>query len=410
MSLVDTTMAKPACEKVGELFARVESAVREDSGAYASIAAAGTSAYNFSDNLQIDLIDFLRVMSKSDYDDRICSDKEVRKVIRTVQSCVLFRNKDSAEGINGMAFAFPYQAIGSYGDTSSQLKKLSMKEEREAFDVIFSIMAAQQMKAQKEAEKSEDQNPMNLLDQILTSDYTQQEWYVKGFEDYDTSRALVDIPLKETAEGYEIQAPEKIWDIIMDAQTMLYQNDEGSGNMIYLGRDQVGGEDAEGHPLVSIDGNWVHIGGQVVCYEAEPVKETENGDVYSGKVRARLNDEEDIVLTVEWDPVQEGDEIGEGKITGYEPDSDDILAGILNYRQDQNLKAGDTIQFIFDTYDGEGNLVKSAPAGDKVRVSKQGRLKVEDAPIEASTISIGGVLTDIYQRTMTTELVELQLQ
>ena len=73
------------------------------------------------------------------------------------------------------------------------------------------------------------------------------------------------------------------------------------------------------------------------------------------------------------------------------------------------LKAGDTLQFIFDTYDAEGNLVKSQPEGGKVRVTKQNRLKASDAPLQSCDISFGGVLTDVYQRTMTTEMIEAHI-
>lgn len=421
LSLVDTTLAKPACDKLQDFFGDMETAVREDSGAYASVAAAGTNAYNFQDKMQIDLVDFLRVLDKTDYKEAICSDEELADVRNAVQSCILYRNNNSAEGVNGMAFAFPYQSMSLYADTSKQLKAMSMKKEKSAFDVIFSIMAAQQKKAMEdpdymknamsESAAGNDEVSGMVMDLLGSQDFTKEDWYVKGFEDYDTTEALVDIPLEETPEGYRIQAPEKIWDIIMDVQTMVYRTTgKDGGNMVYMGRDHIGAEDAEGHPLVGMDDTWVHINGQPVCYEAEPVKETEKGDIYSGKVRARLNDEEDIVLNIEWEPAKEGTQPTKGKIIGYDRVSESIFASIMDSRETLNLKAGDTIQFLFDSYDGEGNLLKTATVGDKIRVTKQSRIKVEDAPMAVDNIRIGGVLTDIYQRTMTTEMLDLDLQ
>lgn len=415
LSFVDTAMAAPAYDEFTKMLENVDAAVREDPDAFASVAVAGTNAYNFTDKMQIDLIDFLTILGKTDLENRICSDEEMEDLVHRIQACVLYRNKNAAEGIQGVAFAFPYQNMAYYTDTYEQLKKMSMTQEQSTFDVIFSIMAAQKKNAMKDPDYqsnalNEAMNSGGGLSQLIQAvtpvDYTDQDWYVKGFEDYDTSEALVDIPLKETEEGYRIEVPEKTWNIITDCQTMVYREAGKDGQQVYLGRDHIGSEDAEGHPLIATDGYWVSIGGQTVCYEAEPVRETKEGDVYSGLVRARLNDKEDIILHVEWDPQSDPDVPTEGHVTGYEKEGSDLLSGLLDTKGTLNLKAGDTIQFIFDTYDKEGNLVKSAPSGEKIRVSKQSRLKVEDQPLEGR-LFIGGVLTDMYQRTMTTEMVEL---
>ena len=417
---MDTTLAKPACERLQGLFDRIEKAVREDDDAYSSIAIAGTKAYNFDLNIQVDLVDFLTIMGKSDYDDRICSDEELEDIIRDVRACVLYRNQDSAEGINGIAFAFPYQAASYYTDTSAQLKAMSLKEERDAFNVIFSIIAAQKKKETQDPDyysnliaqsASDEGNPLdNMANEFMSGKLTEEDWYIEGFEDYDTTEALSDIPLKETQEGYEIQAPEKIWDIIADVQTMVYMRGEKKGNRVYLGRTHQLSKDKNGHPTVRMDDSWIHIAGQPVCYEADPVRETKKGKIYSGKVKAKLNDTDEILLKVEWDPVKNGEGPKVGHVIGYEAEPNDIFAAVLNTRESQNLKAGDTIRFLFDSYDKDGKFIKTAAVGKKVHVTKQGRLKVENAPIGSRSISIGGALTDIYQRTMTTELVEPDLK
>ena len=422
LSLVDTTLAKPAYRKLAGLFGDMDDAIRESPDAYASVAAAGTNAYAFEDNLQIDLVDYLSILQKADGDNDISSDEGYEDVIHSVQASVLCRNSDSAEGINGMAFAFPYKSIGVYGDTGRQLKALKLKTERRTFNDIFSIMAVQKKKAMEDesymdnmpgSSEDEDDSLLTMFDELVPTDYTEEDWYVKGFEDYDTRKALVDIPLKETPEGYEIQLPEKTWKIIADSQIMVYRNaDDGKkGQQTYLGRDHIGGTDAAGHPTVDMDDSWVHIGGELVCYEADAPRETKAGTVYSGRVPARLNDEEDILLNIEWDPVkdEESGEAVKGHVTGYQTTESGLLSDFLDTKGTLTLEGGDTIQFIFETYDGEGNLVKRAPAGGKVRVRKQSRLAVEDLPLEAGHITFGGVLTDIYQRTMTTEMVEVDL-
>lgn len=332
-------------------------------------------------------------------------------MINTIRSCVLCRNKNSAEGINGVAFAFPYKEIAAYGDTSDQLKAMSLKTERRVFNDIFSIMAAQQKKAMEEGQSDDEAQPL-LSGLFEETDYTKESWYVKGFEDYEQAEALVDIPLKETKDGYEIQLPKKLWKIIADCKTIAYMDaPDGTGEgMRYLGSDYVGGEDAAGNPMVTMDDNWVHIGGQLVCYEAEQPRETDEGTVFKGKVKARLNGKKDVILSVEWDPVTE-DAAGmpEGHVVGYENASGDLLSSLMDTKGLLKLEAGDQIRFIFDTYDKEGNLLESRPEGKNVRVTNPNRLTVTDAPLESCDITFGGVLTDIYQRTMTTEMIEAHI-
>jgi hypothetical protein len=351
-----------------------------------------------------------------DYEDAISSHADKTELYRALQACVLCRNGNSAKGINGVSLAFPYKAIEHYTDTSRELKAMSETVEKKTFDEIFSIMAIQQKKDHDKKEKKDDDSLLGLVESMLYVDYTQEPWYVKGFEDYDQSKAYVDIPLKETPEGYEIELPDKAWRTIDDCQTMVYEKVEGESDGIvsrYLGSDYVGADDPQGHPMVTMDENWVHIEGAPVCYKAQPVRQTDDGDVYSGKVRAKLNGKEDITLNIEWDPVQEdSDGPTAGHITNYIADSpwDDMFSDSqLDTKSEKSLQAGDTIQFLFDYYDAEGNLVETKAAGKKIRVTKQSRLTVKDEPLEECDISFGGVLTDVYQRILTTELIDTHI-
>ena len=419
LSLVDTTLAKPAYKAFSQFLKNAGEAIREETGAYASIAVAGSNAYNFSDDLQIDLIDYLRVLKEADYENELGSDQDFDNLANKIQAAVVSRSANSVSGVNGIAFAFPYKSIETYGDTSRELKGMSMNTERKVFDVVFSIMAAQNKKAMEDKDyaslmeelASGGTSPLELL--LDYTDYTKEDWYVEGFEDYDTTEALIDIPLKETDDGYQIELPEKTWKIIADCQTMVYQktHDEEFGDGLrYIGKDYIGSNDADGHPLIAMDDSWVHIEGQIVCYEAEPVMETEVGEVYTGKVRARLNDKDDIILNIEGDPMDESSDAPEtGRVTGYELDNSDNPFSFLDTKGELDLEAGDSIQFIFDTYAEDGSLISSEPAGKKIHITKQKRLTVEDTPIENGDIAFGGVLTDVYQRTMTTELVEMHV-
>ncbi len=422
LSFVDTTLAKPAYEELEDFLENADVQIRKDVGAYADMAVAGTNAYNFYDNAQIDLIDYLKVLNKADYEEGFGSDKEMKDLINRIRACVLYRNKDSAKGINGIAFSFPYKQIAYYGMTSNQLKEMSLKTERRVFNDIFSIMAAQRKEAMKQDDYQEkvlaealesDDVISSLFLGLADTDYTEEDWYVKGFEDYNDVEALVDIPLKEADDGYQIELPKKAWKIITDCQTVVWQKTDKEGELRYLGSDHIGGTDADGHPTVAMDDTWIHIGGELVSYEAEPVRSTDEGDIYSGKVPARLNGEEDIMLLIEWDPVKDdsdGTEQVHGHITGYYTIGTDVFSTILNSRGTESLETGDSLQFLFDTYDQEGKKIKTETYGNTVRVIKQGDLSVEDAPMDECDIVFNGALTDIYQRTMTTEQLEMHIE
>ena len=77
----------------------------------------------------------------------------------------------------------------------------------------------------------------------------------------------------------------------------------------------------------------------------------------------------------------------------------------------EQLETGDTIEFIFDFYDEEGNLIKTGPYGSKLHIVTEDQLTVRDEEFESGTIfSYFGVLTDIYQRDLMTEEIREQVQ
>jgi hypothetical protein len=241
----------------------------------------------------------------------------------------------------------------------------------------------------------------------LTEDYSDEEWYIKGFEDYDTAKVFVDIPVKEVEGGYLPELPEKTWDTILDCKIATYLvTDEG---LMYIGQEHFSEDDGE-HPIVSMDGIWARLNGHVVCYEADEPQLTEDGVIYRGKIKARLNGRENITLHVEWDPVKdESKEESTGWVTGYSRDDEKV--SFFMKKGLEQLETGDTIEFIFDFYDEEGNLIKTDTYGDKLRVITEDQLTVKDEEFESGTIfSYFGILTDIYQRDLMTEEIREQVQ
>ena len=400
LSLVDLTLVKPAYKQLKGLYKKATEEIADNHAVYANMSAARSGSYQFADEEQVDMVSYLTNLKKADYKQQVMSDDKLDRIARTAKVCVVYRNSDSADGINGLAIDFPFKDLSMYSYEYEELKAVNYKTERDFFDKFCSIMAAQRMKA-----NDEDDSFFGIL---FSEDYTGEKWYIEGFEDYDTAGVFVDIPVKSTADGYLPQLPEKTWDTILDCRIAAYlETEEG---LMYIGQEHFSDTDEEGHPLVSMDGIWVRINGNIVCYEAEEPLVTEEGSSYRGTVRAKLNGTDNITLHLEWDPVTEDseDEVA-GRVIGYS--RDDEKTSFFMRKGLEQFETGDTIEFVFDFYDEEGNLINTHTYGNKLHVITDEGLTVKDEMFEpGSVFSYFGVLTDVYQRELMTEVIREQVQ
>ena len=175
--------------------------------------------------------------------------------------------------------------------------------------------------------------------------------------------------------------------------------------LMYLGREYIDAGESGGHPLVGLDDRWTHVNGHLACYETEEPLETDEGVIYKGKIKARLNDTDDITIHVEWDPVKDdSEEEVEGHVTGYSVDDDKEL--FFMRKGLEQFNTGDKIEFMFDIYDEEGKLTDTVSYGKTLTVVSDERLTVKDEPLEDGTVlEYYGVLTDVYQRELMTEAI-----
>ncbi|MDO5455697.1 MAG: clostripain-related cysteine peptidase, partial [Eubacteriales bacterium] len=392
LSLLDLTYVKDAHEKLDSLFAREKEAILSDPENFANISIAASGAYTFEGKTQVDLLDYLERLDGLDYEDKIVTEEEMKEVTDAVKACVVVRNANSASGINGVSFCFPVKTIGSYDNAHTQMDDLDLKAEMSMCDDFFSIIAYQQASSQEDT-------LLSLFEE--KEDFTTHDWYVKGFEDYDTADVFVDIPLKDTGAGYRVELPERAWKSVVDIQTIVYMmTDQGR---MYLGSDHIGALDEEGNPLIAMDNTWPHVEGTLISYNADMARETEDGTVFSGMTRALLNGKYEIRIFMETDPVKEDSgEASSAHIIGYELENNPLAffqKGMLTF------EAGDTLEFLFDYYDNEGKYVKTEPYGKKVTVLNDKPLTVQDLPLPSCDIQFGGMLTDVYQRVFTTEML-----
>ena len=402
LSLIDLSLVKPAYEQLTAIMEGAVGEIKDSPAVFANISAARSKAYEFYDREQTDLISFLTALKKADYRQQVAADEDFDRLTDAVKACVVYRNKDAAEGINGIAVDFPYSDIGSYTSEYEQLKAVKFAKEESFFNNFLSIMASQQMRQSK--------NSDSIFSQLLAGNYDSEEWYVRGFEDYDTTDLFIDIPVKETDGAYLPELPEKTWDTILSVHTMAYMvTDEG---LMYLGRENIDAGESGGHPLVGLDDRWVHVNGQLACYETSEPIETDEGLIYKGTIKARLNDSENITVHVEWDPVKDGSgdaDEDEGHVTGYSRDDEKEL--FFMKKGLEQFRTGDKIEFMFDIYDEEGELIGTEACGMPVTVLSDTHLSVKDDPVEAGTVlEYYGILTDVYQRELITEAIREEIR
>lgn len=161
--------------------------------------------------------------------------------------------------------------------------------------------------------------------------------------------------------------PDEAWGIISSSYIIAYQRVD-DGSLKYLGMDDLGATDDAGHPLVAMDGTWVHVAGRPCCYQAKGSRLTEEGTIFTGTTKALVNGVESTIY-IEWDPITEesGDAV-EGHVTGYnETQLDDVLSFVGGISPEltslltdgkamRQLQPGDRVEFLFDYYDDAASL------------------------------------------------------
>ncbi len=395
LSLIDLSRINKVFDLLMDFYDRQDEAIRASSEDYRDISVAASLSYKFNNDEQIDLIHYLELLDDSDYDNSIMSSEEIKNIIDHARSAIVYHNAVSNNGINGLAMTFPYDNISSYGAQYKQYKAFEMDRASNFYGDYFSIMAYQKKESGSTIEIFGTKYDMNI-------DFTQEEWYVKGFEDYAEVKAIIDIPLKETSAGYELQLPEDVWKNIVEAEEIFYQKTDDGWR--YLGTDVAGTIDENDRPLLTTDGYWIAVNNQLIAYEASDAIGTAEGVVYKGTSRAVLNDESEIILNIEWEPINEESETEVyGQITGY------VFADNEQSYMEKGtneLKPGDRIRFLFDYYDEEGDLIRSEPYGDQLIVTTMSALRVQDRYLGECDLKYGIVLTDAYQRKFATEMLE----
>ena len=377
MSMIDLRYMPLVSKTFVGYLQKLDSKFKTDRTSFINMSTARSKAYEFQMEDQIDLIDFI---NQSDL-----TAAEKKNMIGKINNSIAVRNAASANHINGLAVYMPYDNLNSYSNMYNAMRTLDMNQEAKVYSDFASILGSQKVTKGKDNYEN----------------YSLEKWYVKGFDHYNSSLYMQDIPLIKKGHEYKIQLSDKQWDTITNYEQGLKL--KVGKRYADLGSDNVFDLDDKGHYMLEFNDTWVAINDVLVALHPGTPKDMGDGTiVYSGTVDAMLNFITPITIYIEW--VDVGDLEGEGKVLGYLPadeDSDDFdEAGMpRGYKQ---FKSNNFITFLYDWYDEDDNYLSTAAGHMPIFVGTYG-LKVTQKDISSEEYIYYGILQDVMHRTIHTE-------
>ncbi|MCF0115393.1 MAG: hypothetical protein HUJ56_08580, partial [Erysipelotrichaceae bacterium] len=340
---------------------------------FINLSQAHARAYGFMETDQIDLIDFLSYNSDGD--------ETSEDLIEMVDSAIVIRNANSAEHIYGMAFYMPYSDISYFSEYYSVLKELGLDNEIDAYNEFASIMGSQKSTADN---------------QHFMEDFSAEEWYVKGFENYNASLFKENLALVEVDDGYTVDLSEDELTLVTDIS--LGMKVKSGDKYADLGKDDLFAH-RDTYSL-TFDGTWLSIAGIPVSVKPESYQLTDTGEEYICSVPAVL----DLVLpiniyvkrTVKDGVITKAEVLGYLEALGENNEGDNSTKGYSKF------STGSFVSFAYDWYYEDGNFKCNSLGHWPVRVSYEG-LKVEQMDMSGEEYEYYGILYDTMNRRMETE-------
>ena len=357
---------------------------------YSTISNALASTVTFSGG-NYDMFDLLDITNNCDIEGE-------DELIKAVESAVKYRNDCAVMSVYGLSCYFPYRQIRNYETARSIMNSFGYGDEIYAFyDSFTSIMGTGQYTfggfSLSDLFSGYRSKGGDLAEDFTCEDEEAAESYDYASLNFDDLELQWSKPLK----CYYLPLTEDDWSVIngVELQVIL---DNGEC-FLDMGSDQYWEEDDDGNLLLNYgtaDNTWVAIDGQIVAYYAESVTETKDGYAFTGYVPALLNGTDEIELILKWDSAD-----SEGYVAGYRAGNYGEEAAGKGLRQ---LAEGDTVEFLFDAYDYEGEYLGAASINDAITIGS------EDLTVSYETVGDGDVIqcymiTDIYNNRFWTESV-----
>ncbi len=385
---------------------------------YKQVANARTKTREFAQHSQIDQIDLVHFAKNM-------NTSEGKALAKALQNAVKY-NKSGGNITNayGLSIYFPYKQTRKVTQMVSTYQAIGMDEEyTRCIQEFASLQVSGQVSSGTQLSSygyTQNATP-DLLSSLLGQGSTSSSYSFGGLEEllggmYGSSGSgstgsILDLFMGRTMTANKaaeyimenhfdksllrwkngtITLPKEQWDLVVTVRKNLYLDD--GGGFLDLGCDNDFGLSDDGLTLIdNFDGTWLAINRQPVAYYYMDTIEEGDNYVISGYVPAILNGEQ-VKLILQFDSERPyGYVAGAQKV--YIGDESDTQAKTLI-----SVGAGDTVQFICDYFDYDGNYRDTYCIGDPITLTKETEIANVPLAADRSKYRITYSLTDIYNQ------------
>ena len=387
---------------------------------FTKVADARSGSKDFSTSSKINQIDLIHFAQN-------LATPEATALADALTGCVKYnRNSTNISHANGVSIYFPYQSLSKVSSAIKTYNAIGLDESYSKCIKSFASVAAGGQVASGSSENPLGtllgDNTGSLLGTLLGGTTTSEDTAAASS---DTVTQLIDLFLsnrsvvtgdkdsswvdetlvRDSVSSYQannagfanlmltykgdtptLVLTEDQWSQVVTLEQNVYV-DDGTG-YIDLGLDNVADYDADNDLLMTYDGTWMSLNGQVVAYYL--VSEDQVGESYTilGRVPALLNGTRVNII------LEFTSENPYGAVLGAQTDyeaatTDTIRKGLVE------IKAGDKIDFLCDYYNYDGTFSDSYYLGEQMTAT--GDWTVGNAPLgEGVNWQMSYRLTDVY--------------
>ncbi|MBN2221531.1 MAG: peptidase C11 [Vallitaleaceae bacterium] len=414
LSLVDLAELNASMSHEFSAFAKSTSDLIEQEE-YKKVADSRSATKEFSPQSklnQIDLIDFAKRLNTA----------ESKEFANSLESAIKYnRMSTNITNANGLSIFFPfgkvkdvskmvetYEEIGmdeSYTKAITSFANLNLGGQvvSQSGGVFESLLGSVQGQTSSNQGSSSDMisgmlesfleqgDISSVLGEVLggkeVPEWVDAEQLEKTTQYYQENRIDTASFIISEAEGEKVlRLSEKEWELIHHIELCVFVED-GEG-FLDLGSDNVFEFNDTGDLLLSYDGTWLTLDGQLVSYHL--VSYDAYGDNYTfiGRIPAELNGERvELVLSFDQENPY-GVVMGARKIYDEQSETQNLAKGLIE------IQKGDQIDFLCSYYSKQGEIQEAYYLGPSYTFD--GEWTIENLKIENTNYVTSYKLTDIY--------------
>ena len=385
-----------------------------------TVATARSGSRDFSTSSKINQIDLIH------FADNLAT-AESNALAATLREAVKYnRNSTTISHANGLSIYFPYQSLRSVSTAIKTYNAIGLDKSYSDCIKSFASVAAGGQVASGSSENPlgtlTGDNAGSLLGTLLggttsssdtasaTTDTVTQllELFLKNksvvtgdkdsswvddnlvrgsVADYQKNNAgFANLILTYKGETPTLVLTEEQWSSVVTLEQNVYV-DDGTG-YIDLGLDNVADYDSDNDLIMSYDGTWLSLNGQIVSYYLVSEDQVDDSYTILGRVPAMLNGTRvNIILRFT-------SENPNGEVLGAQYDyaatsTDTIMKGLVE------IAAGDKIDFLCDYYNYDGTFNDAYYLGEQMTAT--GQWEIGNAPLgDNVNWDMAYRITDIY--------------